>query len=80
MDINKWKSIAVRIDDYKILKALGVKDERRPVELIAIMTRKEVERRAKVKNMSVNAYLKKLMDDAKKPDDYKKAVNGSLKK
>jgi len=80
MDINKWKSIAVRIDDYKILKALGVKDERRPVELIAIMTRKEVERRAKAKNMSVNAYLKKLMEDAKKPDDYKKVVNGSIKK
>jgi hypothetical protein len=44
------------------------------------MTRKEVERRAKAKNMSVNAYLKKLMEDAKKPDDYKKAVNGSVKK
>jgi phosphotransacetylase len=80
MDINKWKSIAVRIDDYKILKALGVKDERKPVELIAIMTRKEIERRAKDKNLSVDKYLKKLMDDAKKPDEYKKALNGISKK
>jgi hypothetical protein len=44
------------------------------------MTRKEIERRAKDKNLSVDKYLKKLMDDAKKPDEYKKALNGISKK
>ena len=35
MDISKWKSVAIRIEDYKILKSLCGKKFRAPASMIS---------------------------------------------
>jgi hypothetical protein len=38
MDITKWKSVAMRINDYKILKALCDEKFRNPASMISKLT------------------------------------------
>ena len=35
MDINKWKSVAVKIDDYKLLKGMCKEKFRAPAGMIS---------------------------------------------
>ena len=37
MDTSKWKSIAVRIDDYQILKEISEKNFRAPARTISFL-------------------------------------------
>ena len=37
MDTNRWKSVAVKIDDYAKLKVLGTSSFRSPVSMISFL-------------------------------------------
>ena len=47
MNINKWKSCAVDIDSYHIIRAMGQKGFRRPGAMIAKLADNEVKKLAK---------------------------------
>ena len=47
MDINKWKSCAVDIDTYCLLRAMGSHGFRKPASMIAKITDDEVKKIAK---------------------------------
>lgn len=65
MDTKHWKSVAVRKISYDKLIALCDKEYRNPAAFIALLVDKEIERRATLKKMSVEDYLKKLMNERK---------------
>lgn len=65
MDTKLWKSVAVRISSYDKLIALCDKEYRNPAAFIALLVDKEIERRADLKKMSVEDYLKKLLNGKK---------------
>lgn len=65
MDTKHWKSVAVRKISYDKLIALCDKEYRNPAAFIALLVDKEIERRAALKKMSVEDYLKKLMNERK---------------
>ena len=46
-DINKWKSCAVDIDSYHIIRAMGQKGFRRPGSMIAKLVDDEIKKIAK---------------------------------
>ena len=66
MDVNKWKSVAVRKKSHTLLQALCLKEYRKPAEYIELLIDKEVVRRAKDRGMSADAYEAKIMEDMKK--------------
>ena len=53
MDTNKWKSVAVDIDSYKIITAMGEKGFRRPGAMIAKLVDSELKTIARKTNKSV---------------------------
>ena len=56
MDINKFKSVAVRKPDYDLLQGLCNKKFRSPASMISKLVREYVQYQAKKNKMSVNAY------------------------
>jgi hypothetical protein len=80
MDISKWKSVAIRHDTWKVIRALGIKDERKPVEVVALLVRKDIERRADLKGMSPEKYIERLFSQVEKHKSFNKTVNGKQKK
>ena len=66
MNITRHKSVAVRKPDYDILKGLCGKEHRGPSQYISLLIKKEVERRAKDRKMTPEAYLKKILSDGQK--------------
>lgn len=66
MDINKWKSVAVRIDDYKILKAISRNKFRAPASMISKLVDDYVEFQAKKEKVSKEAFVKKLLNGGSK--------------
>jgi hypothetical protein len=65
MDTKHWKSVAVRKNSYDKLMALCDKEYRNPAAFIALLVDKEIERRAELKKVSVEDYLKKLLNSRK---------------
>jgi len=65
MDTKHWKSVAVRKNSYDKLIALCDKEYRNPAAFIALLVDKEIERRAGLKKISVEDYLKKLFNGKK---------------
>ena len=65
MDINKWKSVAVRKKSHTVLQDLCLKEYRKPAEYIELLIDKEVSRRAKERGMTQEAYLNKIIKDMK---------------
>ena len=63
MDINKWKSVAVRKQDYDVLKALCKDKFRAPAGMISKLINDYVEHLAKREKVSVEKFLKKLKID-----------------
>ena len=61
MDINKWKSVAVRRKSHTQLQALCLKEYRKPAEYIELLIDKEVVIRAKERVMTAEAYQAKIM-------------------
>ena len=66
MDINKWKSVAVRKKSHTLLQALCLNQYRKPAEYIELLIDKEVVRRAKERGMTPDAYQTKIMKDMEK--------------
>tara|TARA_R100001224_G_scaffold107518_1_gene82973 strand:- start:111 stop:338 length:228 start_codon:yes stop_codon:yes gene_type:complete len=66
MDIDKWKSVAVRKKSHTKLQALCLKEYRKPAEYIELLIDKEVARRAKERGMTPEAYEAKIMKDMEK--------------
>jgi len=62
MDINKWKSVAINIKDYKILKGLCKEKFRAPGAMISKILSDYVEHQAKKNKISVNTFRKKLLN------------------
>ena len=60
MDINKWKSVAVRKTDYDILKGLCKDKFRAPASMISKLIHDYVEYLAKREKISVDKYISKL--------------------
>jgi hypothetical protein len=53
MDTKKWKSVAVDIDSYKIITAMGEKGFRRPGAMIAKLVDSELKTITRKTNKSV---------------------------
>jgi len=66
MDINKFKSVAVRKPDYDILKALCDAKFRSPAAMISKMLHEYVDIRAKKTKQPKDKYLKKLLNGRSK--------------
>jgi hypothetical protein len=58
MNVMRHKSVAVRKPDYDVLKGLCGKEHRGPSQYISLLIKKEVERRAKDRKMTPDAYVK----------------------
>lgn len=54
MDINKWKSCAVDIESYCIIRAMGKEGFRRPGNMIAKLVDEEIRKIAKKEGKSVS--------------------------
>ena len=65
MNVMRHKSVAVRKPDYDVLKGLCGKEHRGPSQYISLLIKKEVERRAKDRKMTPDAYIKKIQIETK---------------
>ena len=66
MDINKWKSCAVDIESYTIIRAMGSNGFRRPGNLIAKLVDEEIKKIAKKENISYSKMKENLLNQGKK--------------
>ena len=62
MDIKKWKSVAVRVKDYDVLKALCDKTYRSPAAMICMIVDQHVAAEAKKEKISIDKYKKNLLN------------------
>ena len=65
MNINKWKSCAVDIDSYHIIRAMGQKGFRRPGSMIAKLVDDEIKKIAKKENKSYSVMKENLLKQGK---------------
>lgn len=65
MDTSKWKSVAVKIDDYQLLKALCHKKFRSPNSMISKLVNDFCEYKAKKLNISLKEYKERLINAKK---------------
>ena len=63
MNIQKHKSVAVRKEDHETLTALCGKEHRGPAQYMSLLIKKEIERRAKLKKMTPEAYKNKIIKE-----------------
>jgi hypothetical protein len=61
MDINKWKSVAVKKDTHTLLTALCDEKERNPARMISKLVKDYAVFQAKKKNMPVDKYIATLL-------------------
>ena len=66
MDINKWKSCAVDIETYTIIRAMGKQGFRRPGSMIAKIVDDEVNKIAKKQGKSYASMKENLLAEGKK--------------
>ena len=62
MDTTRWKSVAVRAEDYFLLKGLCEEKFRAPGSMISKLVHEYVEFQAKKNKLDVSKYKKKLMN------------------
>ena len=62
MDINKWKSVAIPANDYKILKSLCKSKFRAPGAMVSKLLNDYVEHQAKKNKITVENFKKKLLN------------------
>jgi len=62
MDINKWKSIAVRKEDYLLLKGLCKDKFRAPGAMMSKIVNDYIAFQAKKNKMTLENYKKKLLN------------------
>ena len=66
MDITKWKSCAVDIESYTIIRATGQNGLRRPGNMIAKLVDDEVKKLSKKQNISNDKMKENLLAEGKK--------------
>ena len=66
MDISKWKSCAVDIESYTIIRAMGQNGFRRPGNMIAKLVDDEVKKIAKKEGKSYQSMKENLLSQGKK--------------
>ena len=66
MNINKWKSCAVDIDSYTIIRAMGKSGFRRPGNMIAKLVDEVVKKIAKKEGISYSKMKENLLTQGKK--------------
>lgn len=62
MDIDKFKSVAVRKPDYELLKGLCNEKFRSPASMISKLVNEYVVYQAKKKNLSTDKYIKEVLN------------------
>jgi len=62
MDTTKWKSVAVKINDYEVLKALCHKRFRSPNSMISKLVNDYCEFQAKKLNITVKEYKQRILN------------------
>jgi hypothetical protein len=62
MDINKWKSVAIRIEDYKILKSLCGKKFRAPASMISKLVHDYCKFQATKEKVKYEVFIKNLLN------------------
>jgi hypothetical protein len=62
MDITKWKSVAVKKDDYDLLKAICDKKYRAPAAMISKFVNDYCDFQASKLKITVDAFKKKLLN------------------
>ena len=66
MDISKWKSCAVDIDSYCIIRAMGKNGFRRPGSMIAKLVDEEIKKIARKEGNSYQSMKENLLSQGKK--------------
>ena len=66
MDISKWKSCAVDIDSYCIIRAMGKNGFRRPGSMIAKLVEEEIKKIARKEGKSYQSMKENLLSQGKK--------------
>ena len=66
MDISKWKSCAVDIDSYCIIRAMGKNGFRRPGSMIAKLVDDEIKKIARKEGKSYQNMKENLLSQGKK--------------
>ena len=66
MDISKWKSCAVDIDSYCIIRAMGKNGFRRPGSMIAKLVDEEIKKIARKEGKSYQSTKENLLSQGKK--------------
>ena len=66
MDIERWKSCAVDIESYTIIRAMGKQGFRRPGSMIAKLVDDEIRKIAKKGNKSYDNMKQNLLSEGKK--------------
>jgi hypothetical protein len=61
MDIDKWKSVAVKKDTHTLLTALCNEKERNPARMISKLVKDYAEFQAKKKGMPAEKYIETLL-------------------
>lgn len=62
MDISKWKSVAIKIEDYDLLKAICDKKYRAPNAMISKLLNDYCDFQAGKLKITVEAFKKKLLN------------------
>ncbi|MDA0949538.1 MAG: hypothetical protein O3A64_02305 [Proteobacteria bacterium] len=68
MDINKWKSVAVDIDNYYIIKAMGHHGRRKPGAQIAKLVDSEIAKLAVKNKKNSTSFRSELISQGKSLD------------
>jgi len=63
MDATKWKSVAVKVEDHKLLKAVSKHNYRGPAAQITKMLDEEIKKLAVNKGVDQESFRKDLIDD-----------------
>ncbi len=68
MDLNRWKSVAVKKEDYSLLKKICEDKYRAPGAMISKLIHNHIEYEAKKQKMSVETFKKKLLNGVDNDD------------
>jgi len=66
MDVNKWKSIAVDIESYTIIRAMGANGLRNPGNMIKKMVSDSIKKIAKKEGVAEPKMKENLLNQGKK--------------
>ena len=61
MDITKWKSVAITVEDYAVLKSLCTKEFRAPAAFVSMLLKQYVQKQARGEKIKPETFVKKLL-------------------